>query len=128
VRDLRANIQQRESGTLAGILFGSEAICKKCRLSAGAADEQCLYYFFIVVIIIRHETTATACRALTFIVRIFVNDTITIAVWTSFHVYVPIEVGHNWIKLHTSFQPYRGFFGVGKDRSFHFRPLSFLLR
>jgi len=64
----------------------SEAAYKKCRLSA---DQQCLYYFFMVVVVIRYETTATACWALTFIIRIFVNDTITIAVWTSFHVCVP---------------------------------------
>ena len=43
----------------------------------------------MVVIVIRYKTKATARRALTFIVRIFVNDTIAIAVWTSFHVCVP---------------------------------------
>jgi hypothetical protein len=49
----------------------------------------CFYYFFMIVVVIRYKTKATARRALTFIVRIFVNDTIAIAVWTSFHVYVP---------------------------------------
>jgi hypothetical protein len=42
------------------------------------------YYFFLVVVIIAYEAKSTASRALTFIVRIFVNDTIAIAVWTSF--------------------------------------------
>jgi hypothetical protein len=36
----------------------------------------------MVVVVIGHKTKAAARRALTFIVRIFVNDTITIAVWT----------------------------------------------
>ena len=42
----------------------------------------------MAVVVIRYKTKATARRALTFIVRIFVNDTIAIAVWTSFHVCV----------------------------------------
>jgi hypothetical protein len=45
-----------------------------------------LYYFFVVVVVIRYETAAAAHWASTFIVRIFVNDTITVAVWTGFHV------------------------------------------
>src|SRR5262249_51397169 len=56
---------------------------------------RCFYYFFMVVVI-RHKTKATACRALTFIVRIFVNDTIAIAVWTSFDT-ITIAV---WISFH----------------------------
>ena len=47
----------------------------------------CVYYFFLAVVVIRYETTATACWALLFIVRAFFNDTITVAVWTGFHVY-----------------------------------------
>ena len=47
---------------------------------------RCFYYFFMIVVIIRYKTKATAGRALTFIARIFVNDTIAIAVWTGFHV------------------------------------------
>jgi hypothetical protein len=43
----------------------------------------------VVVVIIGYETAATARWALTFIVRIFVNDATTIAVWTSFHECVP---------------------------------------
>src|SRR5665647_3175451 len=46
----------------------------------------CVYYFFLAVVLIRYETTATACWALLFIVRAFFNDTITVAVWTGFHV------------------------------------------
>jgi hypothetical protein len=45
---------------------------------------RCLYYFFIVVVIITYKTKATACRALTFILRVFVKDSIAVAVWTSF--------------------------------------------
>ena len=40
----------------------------------------------MIVVIIRYKTKAPARRALTFIVRISVNDTIAIAVWTCFHV------------------------------------------
>jgi hypothetical protein len=40
----------------------------------------------MVVVVIRYETTATARWALLFIVRAFFNDTITVVVWTGFHV------------------------------------------
>jgi hypothetical protein len=49
----------------------------------------------MIVVVIRYKTKATARRALTFIVRIFVNDTIAIAVWTSFHV-LCLEVEPKW--------------------------------
>ena len=39
----------------------------------------------MAVVVIRYETKTTARRALTFFVRIFVNDTIAITVWTSFY-------------------------------------------
>ena len=39
-----------------------------------------------MVVVVRYETTATARWALLFIVRAFFNDTITVAVWTGFHV------------------------------------------
>ena len=45
-----------------------------------------MYYFFLAVVVIRYETTATARWTLLFIVRAFFNDTITVAVWTGFHV------------------------------------------
>jgi hypothetical protein len=40
----------------------------------------------MAVVVVRYETTARACWALLFIVRAFFNDTITVAVWTGFHV------------------------------------------
>ena len=40
----------------------------------------------MIVIVIPYETAATARWALLFIVRAFFNDTITVAVWTGFHV------------------------------------------
>jgi hypothetical protein len=40
----------------------------------------------MVVVVVRYETAATARWALLFIVRAFFNDTITVAVWTGFHV------------------------------------------
>jgi hypothetical protein len=43
------------------------------------------YYFFMAVVIITYETKTAARWALMFIVRIFVNDAIPVAVWTSFH-------------------------------------------
>ncbi len=49
---------------------------------------RCFYYFFMIVVVISYKTKATARRALTFIVRTFVNDTIAIAVWTSFRFHV----------------------------------------
>ena len=54
----------------------------------------CVYYFFPVVIVIRYETTATARWALLFIVRTFFNDTITVAVWTGFHVRLMRMLSH----------------------------------
>ena len=44
-----------------------------------------VYYFFLAVVV-RYETTATARWALLFIVRAFFNDTVTVAIWTGFHV------------------------------------------
>jgi hypothetical protein len=41
-----------------------------------------------MVVVISYKTKATAREALTFIVRIFVKDTIAIAVWTSFSFHV----------------------------------------
>ena len=54
------------------------------------------YYLFMVIVIITYEANATAGRALTFVVRIFVNDTVAIAVWTSFDtIAIPV-----WISFH----------------------------
>src|SRR5690348_4783847 len=46
----------------------------------------CVYYFFLAIVVIRYETTATACRALLFVVRALFNDAIPIAIWTGFHL------------------------------------------
>ena len=54
-----------------------------CRASSIRA---CVYYFFLAVAVVRYETTATARWALLFIVRAFFNDTVTVAIWTGFHV------------------------------------------
>jgi hypothetical protein len=48
-------------------------------------------YYFFVVIVIRHEATAAARWALLLIVRTFFNDAITVAVWTGFHVCLPVD-------------------------------------
>jgi hypothetical protein len=48
-------------------------------------------YYFFIVIVIRHETTAAARWALLLIVRTFLNDAITVAVWTRFHVCLPVD-------------------------------------
>ena len=45
----------------------------------------------MAVVVIRYENKATARLALTFIVRIFVNDTIAITVWTSFYHVVALR-------------------------------------
>jgi hypothetical protein len=66
------------------------------RLKNGLSDvrPKCrFYYFFVVVVVIGYETTATARRALTFIIGISVNDTFTIAIWASFHVRLPGRIG-----------------------------------
>jgi hypothetical protein len=43
------------------------------------------------VIVIRHETTAAARWALLLIVGALFNDAIAVAVWTGFHVCIPVE-------------------------------------
>ena len=55
----------------------------KRTLGAGSAC-----YFFIVIVI-RDETTAATPWTLLLIVRTLFNDTITVAVWTGFHVRLP---------------------------------------
>jgi hypothetical protein len=50
-------------------------------------DRRCFYYVFIVVVI-RYETTAAAGWTLMFIVRAFINHTITVAIWTSFNFHL----------------------------------------
>ena len=43
----------------------------------------------MAIVVIRYETKTAARRALTFIVRIFVNDTIAITVWTRSYFQCP---------------------------------------
>ena len=40
----------------------------------------------MAIVVVRYKTTASTRRALSFIVRAFFDDTITVAVWTGFHV------------------------------------------
>jgi hypothetical protein len=40
----------------------------------------------MVVVVIGHKTTATTRWTLLFIFRAFINDTITVAVWTGLHL------------------------------------------
>ena len=56
-------------------------------------DCSCFYYFFMAIVVIRYDTKTAARRALTFIVRIFVNDTIAITVWTSYYFHVAARAG-----------------------------------
>src|SRR5262249_48790474 len=62
--------------------------------SAGAADRRCFYYFLTAVIVIRYETTATTRWTSLLIVRAFFNDTVTVAVWTDFHVRLMRTLSH----------------------------------
>ena len=47
----------------------------------------------MAIVVIRYETKTAARRALTFVVRIFVNDAIAITVWTSFYFHVDAMPG-----------------------------------
>jgi len=55
-------------------------------------------YDVLVVVVVRYKTIPAARRALLFIVRAFFNDTITVAVWTGFHVRLMRMLPHpsNW--------------------------------
>jgi hypothetical protein len=57
-------------------------------LQRPTGDFSSFYYFFMAIVVIRYETKTAARRALTFVVRIFVNDTIAITVWTRFYFHV----------------------------------------
>jgi hypothetical protein len=50
-----------------------------------------------MVIVITYKTKATARWALTFVIRIFVNDAVAIAVWTSFNFHGSTHAG--WLRL-----------------------------
>jgi hypothetical protein len=47
--------------------------------------------YFFITIVIRHKTTAAARWALLLIVRTLFNNALTIAVWTGFHVCLPLD-------------------------------------
>jgi hypothetical protein len=54
----------------------------------------------MAVIVIRYETTATTRWTSPFIIRAFFNDTITVTVWTRFHVRLVGMIPHpNSIRL-----------------------------
>jgi len=63
--------------------------------SASSTRLSCVYDVLIVVVVVRYKTTPTARRALLFIVRAFFNDTITVAVWTGFHVRLIAMLPHS---------------------------------
>jgi len=51
------------------------------------------------VVVVRYETMATARWALLFIVCAFFNDTITVAIWTGFHVRLMRMLAHpSWAR------------------------------
>ena len=56
-----------------------------------ARGHSAYYFFIVIVIVIRYETTATARWALPLIVRTLFNDATTVAVWTCFHVCLPVN-------------------------------------
>jgi hypothetical protein len=47
--------------------------------------------YFFITIVVRHETTAAARWALLLIVRTLFDDAIAVAVWTGFHVCLPVD-------------------------------------
>ena len=79
----RGNVVPVEQGNALGPVIGSPFGSKPAPLVGGA-------YCFFIFIVIRHETLAAAGRALLFIVRTLSNDTIAVAVWTGFHVCLPL--------------------------------------
>jgi hypothetical protein len=62
--------------------------------SASSIRLSCVYDV-LVVVVVRYKTIATAGRALLFIARAFFNDTITVAVWTGFHVCLIAMLPHH---------------------------------
>jgi hypothetical protein len=87
--------RKRRLASAGSIAMRTECLSWFASLAVGQIA-QCFYDFFMIVAVIRYKTKATARRALPFIVRIFVNDTIAIAVWTSFHVCVPAQ---RWVRI-----------------------------
>ena len=57
----------------------------------GSPAGSAYYFISIIIIVIRHETTAAARWALLLIVRTLFNDAITVALWTGFHMCLPVN-------------------------------------
>lgn len=51
--------------------------------------------YFFIIIVIGHETTTAARWALLLIVRTLFNDAIAVALWTGFHVCLPVNIFAN---------------------------------
>jgi hypothetical protein len=71
------------------MLLGLEIGKRVADRRPGVLHAKCFYYFFMAIVVITDEAKATARRALMFIVRIFVDDTIAITVWASFCFHAP---------------------------------------
>jgi len=54
-----------------------------------------LGHHFFIIIVNRHESTAAARWALLLIVSTLFNDAITVAVWTGFHVCLPVDTSES---------------------------------
>ena len=69
-------------------------------MAGGRQGHSSSRYFFVVlvIVVIRHETTAAARWALPLIVRTLFNDAITVAVWTGFHVRLPVDTSASLIR------------------------------
>jgi hypothetical protein len=63
---------------------------------ASSAGSAC---YFVIVIVIGHETTTAARWALLLIVRTLFNDAITVALWTGFHVCLPVNTSARSARL-----------------------------
>ena len=75
-------------------VIGAEAALARSQRPTG--DFSSFYYFFMAIVVVRYETKTAARRALTFVVRVFVNDTIAITVWTSFYFHVTARAGGSY--------------------------------
>jgi hypothetical protein len=70
-------------------LRGKADIERPFRRIGSLARSTC-YFFIVIIIVIRHKTTAAAHWALLLIVRTLFNDAITVALWTGFHMCLPV--------------------------------------
>jgi hypothetical protein len=70
------------------LLTKADIGCPFCRIGSPAGGA---CYFFVIIIVIRHETAAATRWALLLIVRTLFNDAITVALWTGFHMCLPVN-------------------------------------